>query len=216
MSDQTAQKTAAAKKGNKTTELVVGAAASRIENAVKALLSVSPEIGKLTVIAQESTLKVADLEDKIGGLKQDYENKSAQAKIELQQAYDSNREAFAQKWLAEKGLISIARLDLASLEGDLADATQKVDEKVAKAVGAATSSMKKDHEQALAISKLEMEKLQASNAAEIVQLKNQNTFLVDQVNHWKTMLETQQKNETERAKYGQIGTMNVGTGQQGR
>lgn len=66
------------------------------------------------------------------------------------------------------------------------------------------------------MAKLEFEKKEADNKAAITQLTDKVKFLEEQVGHWKTMLDNQMKAETERAKYGQISTLNVGTGQQGR
>lgn len=210
------QTTAAPKKGNKTTEIIIGTAASKMEAAVKSLLQVAPEISKLQETVNQGTLEVSNLEDKIGGLKQDYTNKVAQNKIEIQQAYDSDAKSFADRWLNTNNMEAIPCDELETIKNELEEATIKVSETVNKAVGAATGSMKKDYDNAIAIQKLEHEKKEANNQAEIVQLKNQVSFLTEQVNHWKTMLDSQVKAETERAKYGQINTLNVGNPQGSR
>ena len=79
----------------------------------------------------------------------------------------------------------------------------------AAAVGAATGSMKKDHDNALAMAALTHEKKEADNLANIKQLTSENKFLQDQIVHWKNMLDNQMKAETERAKYGQISNLNI-------
>lgn len=196
--------------GNKTTELIIGTAASRMGTAIKTLLTVVPEIEKLDQTILNSTLKVTALEDQIGGLELDLKNKTAQNKIELQQSYDTDRKTFIDKWLKENDFELIVPKDLQDLKTNLAIATDKVDETVQKAVHAATNSLKQQHINDMKIKDLELEKKEAANTAELAQLKSQNKFLEEQVTHWKNMLTSQMDNETKRAQYGAIGTINVG------
>lgn len=196
--------------GNKTTEIIIGSAASKVSKAVKELAAAMTVVGGLDQKIEESVLQVVNYEDKIGGLKQEYANKLEQAKIELDQEVAKNQEAFVSKFLREKNMSMISTPTLNSMEEELEEAKEKVEETVNKAVHSALSSAKKDSDNAMAILKLELEKKEASNTAEINQLKAQNKFLEDQVGHWKTMLDNQVKAETERAKYGQISTLNVG------
>jgi molecular chaperone GrpE (heat shock protein) len=205
-------KTPVAKKvGNKTTEIIVGTAVSKLTTVVKGINDAVQEVNKLETRIQDGTLKVTDLEDKIGGLEQDFKNKVAQSKIELEQAYTANRESFVGQFLAEKKMAMIPSKELGDLQLKLEEATSKVEDAVSKAVGIATGTMKSAHANEIKIANLEHEKKEANNMAEITQLKAQNKFLEDQVSHWKNMLDAQVKAETERAKYGAINTLNVGT-----
>lgn len=198
------------KKGNKTTEIVIGAGAAKLESAIKTLLQVAPEIEKLSKITQEGTLEVVNLEDKIGGLKQDLTNKTAQNKIELQQAYDADQALFAEKYLQANNLTAIKGEELSELQDKLMDATDNLETNVAKAVNGATSAMKKEHENAVAIAKLEFEKKEAENNANLKQMGEQVKFLTEQVGYWKKALEDERTASVERAKAASIGTLNVG------
>ncbi len=196
--------------GNKTTELIIGAASMKFDSSLRGLLSVVPEIQKLTTVIQDGTLQVTDLEDKIGGLKQDLENKKAQNKIELQQAFDTNQRTFIDKWMTDNKMVFLPSDELQKLKTDLLYATDKVGEQVQKAVGAATNNLKTEHINEIKLAKLEHEKSQANNLAELVQLKNQIKFLEAQCADWKNQCSSQMTAETERAKYGAVGTINVG------
>ena len=211
---ETNAKATVAKKGNKTTEIIVGAAANKLSTAVKGLNSAIEEVGKLEVKAQDYTLQISDLEDKIGGLKQDLQNKVAQNKIELQQQYDTDKKAFAVKWLTENDMIFILNDELTKLKESLVEAQMNVEEKVSKAVGAATGALKSDYVNQLKLTTLEHEKKEADNSAKITQQESQIKFLNEQVVMWKTALEDERRASVERAK-ASIGTLNIG-GQQGR
>lgn len=199
------------KKGNKTTELIIGSAAAKVEAAVKSLLNVAPEVAKLQTTINQSTLEVVNLEDKIGSLKQDYANKVAQNKIEIEQQFKADEKAFVDNWMRSNGMTCLPAADLSRMKTDLTEATQNVQETVNKAVNAATSAMKKDHDNATAMAKLEFEKKEADNKASIVQLTDKVEFLEEQVSYWKQALEEERKAGVERAKASSIGTLNVGT-----
>jgi hypothetical protein len=206
--------TAAPKKGNKTTEIIIGSAASRMEAAVKSLLQVAPEVEKLQTTIANGTLEVVNLEDKIGALKQDYTNKVAQNKIELEQAYKADAKGYVDEYLAKNNLTAIETDELDEMKNDLEEATTKMEANISKAVVAATSSLKKDHDNADALAKMTFEKKEAENTAKITQLEGQVKFLTEQVGYWKKALEDERTAGVERAKASSIGTLNVG--QQGR
>lgn len=202
--------------GNKNTELVIGAAAQKLETAVKAIADAANTASKLQDTVQTATLQVVNLEDRIGGLEQEYKNKEAQAKISLQQAFDSNREGFVKSFLSEKGLTSLPGSELTELQAKLEKATKDVSQTVAAAVGAATGAMKITHENELKIKDLTNQTTAAENTARIKQLEEQNKFLTEQVQSWKDSLTAERAAGIERAKSGAINTLNVGTGNASR
>lgn len=203
-------------KGNKTTEIIVGAAAAKLTTVVKGIKDAVIEVEKLEQKAQDGTLRVSDLEDKIGGLEQDLKNKIGQNKIELQQAYDANKESFARQWLQSMNMACIQSEELEALKNNLENATMKVEETVSNAVKAATGAMANTQKNELALAKLQHEKDQASTVAELAQAKSQITFLEAQVKMWKDALDAQRAAETERSKHGAINTLNVGSPSNGR
>lgn len=153
---------------------------------------------------------MVNLEDKIGGLEQDLKNKVAQNKIELENAYKADQANFANKYLTENSLVAVAKDKLNELEESLEEATTKMADNVRKAVEAATSSMKKDHENANELAKMTFERTQAENTAKLTQMEAQVKFLSEQVGYWKQALEEERKAGVERAKAASIGTLNVG------
>lgn len=210
------QKKAPVKKGNKTTEIVIGSGAAKLQSAVNSLLGVVEVINQLPAKAQENLLLVSDLEDKIGGLKTDLANNIAQNKIELQQAYDRDTQTFVDQFLKENALVTISSEEVRNLRENVQNAAAHLETAVKAAEARATGIEKSNSANELKIQKLEHEKKEAANQAEIAQLKQQNAFLETQMKNLQTMMETQMKNETERAKYGQISTLNVGGTTQGR
>lgn len=207
---------AAKKVGNKTTEIIVGTAALKLGSALTNLSSAMTEVAKLGDTAQEMTLKVSDLEDKIGGLQQDLKNKTEQNKIELKNQYEADKKAYVDGWCKENGVVVVVENDYKTLQTDLVTATQKVEEtvkkEVAKAVAIETAKAAND----LKIAKLEAEKTQASNVAEIAQLKNQIAFMEKTNKMLEDSLTEERKASIERAKASAISTLNIGGTTQGR
>lgn len=206
--EQTAK--APQKKGNKTTELIIGTAAAKMESGIKTLLQVVPTIEKLNETILTGTLEVSNLEDKIGGLKQDFINKAAQNKIELQNAYDTDRKEFVDKWLADNDMAVIEVDELGKLNSDLRDAQQTMDNAVKTAVASATGAMKKDNDNAMSLLKLEHEKKEAENKAEITQLRNQVSFMEKQCKMLEDQLTAERTAGVQRAQASSIGSINVG------
>ncbi len=197
-------------KGNKTTEIIVGAAVAKLTGAIVSLNTVVAEVGKLEQKASDGILKVSDLEDKIGGLEQDLKNKTAQSKIELEQAYNSNKENFVGQYLAEKKLTAVDSMEYGQLQVKLEEATKNVADTVKAEVGKAVGIEQNNSKNALAIQKLEFEKVQAQSTAQLSQSASQITFLEAQVKMWKDALDAERAAGVERAKASSIGTLNVG------
>lgn len=196
--------------GNKSTEITIGAAANKLSTAVKGMLSVVDELGKLDAGLLDRTLQITNLDDKIGGLEQDLKNKTAQNKIELQNQFDTDKKAFVDKWLADNGFVCTTEEEIIELKEKLEAATTDVEAAIKKEVSIVTNSMTAKHNSDLKILGLEHEKKEANNLAEISQLKSQNAFLATQVDNWKIMLDKQVAAETARAQYGAINTLNIG------
>ena len=202
--------------GNKTTEIIIGSGAAKMATVLTGMNSVMEIMSKLPETIQQTTLEVTNLEDKIGVLTQEYANKLVQNKIDLKNAYDTDKKAFVEAYCASNGVILVVEDDYNEMKTSLEIATENVEETVAKEVAKAIGMEKANSANAMKIATLEHEKKEAANTAEINQLKNQNKFLEEQLNNWKTMFDKQIAAETERAKYGQISTLNVGGTTQGR
>lgn len=187
--------------GNKTTELIIGTAASKLTAGITALQATVEAIGQLEEKAKQNTLVLLEQEDKLGALAQELTNTKAQNKYEIELAYKTDKRAFVDAFLKENDLMTVNEAEWLAMEKKLEDSEKATTDAVNKAVGAVTSSLKAEHASAIKVAQLEHEKKEAANTAEINQLKLQNQFLTDQMNHWKSMLEKQMQAETERAKH---------------
>lgn len=196
--------------GNKTTEVILGSAAAKIQAAVVSLNSAIEVVGKLDEKANESVLQVSNLEDKIGALTQDLANKTAQNKIEVEQAYNADKEAFVDKYLHERKLETIDANELEELKDKVARAEENTANAVRSAVGTAVGIEQSKSASALKIAELGFAAKEAQNTAEINQAKSQIKFLEEQVQMWKGALDDERKAGVERSKAGAVGTINVG------
>lgn len=205
-----------ATKGNKTTELIIGTASTKLTAAINGFQSAVETVNKLPEVVQEYTLKVTDLEDKIGGLEQDFKNKTAQNKIDIEQQYQADKLEFVGKWLKDNGVTTIDSQKLTDMETTISTNAATLEASVKQAEARATAIANSTATQNLKIQQLEHEKKEAANQAEIAQLKAQNAFLEKQCAGWEKALDAERAAATERAKYGAINTLNVGGTTQGR
>lgn len=209
-------KATVAKKGNKTTEIIIGAGAAKLTGAVTTLMSVVEKIQELPQIIQEKTLEVTNLEDKIGGLQQEFENKKNQNDLDLKLAYETSKEGFVGQYLNANGLETIKGSELADLKRKAYQSEAEIEQQIQTAVGKAVGIEKANSANALKIAQLEHQNKEANNSAEITQLKQQNAFLTQQVADWKKALEDERAAGIKRAEAGAIHNLSIGGTQQGR
>lgn len=207
MSEQITKK--AAPKGNKTTELIIGQAAQKLVQALKAQKEAADIVGGLEAKVEESTLKLVNLEEQIANKEQELKNAAAQNKISIQQAFDADKETFVKGYVMEKGLTVVAASEVQQLKNDLQAAKTDVEQQISKEVGKQLGIAKSQHESALKVAQLEYNAKEAANVAEITQLKSQVTFLQEQSNMWKTQLDSERQASVQRAQAGAIGAINV-------
>lgn len=204
------EKKTVVKKATKTTEVILGSAALKLQAAVQALTKGTEEISKLTETADEYTLKIGVMQDELSELEQRKKNEIAQTKIDVQLAFDQNRQEYVEKYAQEKGLLLVDETQWNDVNQELSTIKREFDANVQKQVSAAVASAKKEAEMQLALAKLEYEKKEADNAANIKQLQMQNAFLEKQVSDWQKALEAERQAGVERQKASAIGTLNLG------
>ena len=202
-------KTATKNKGNKNTEVILGSAALKLESAVKAILGATEEVGKIEARASECTLEVTNLEDQIGGLKQQLANDKNQNKLELELQYKADQRSFAQNWLQENGYSYLPSSELNNLKNDLAKATRDVDATVSKAVNSATSALNSAHESALKIKEMEYKTSEATNLATMKQLTSEVAMWKGQAEQWQKQLEAERAARVEASKNSAV-SLNLG------
>lgn len=197
-------------KGNKTTEIILGSAALKLEAAVKAISGAVEEVAKLDQKAGECTLTVSNLEDKIGGLKQDLANQQAQNKLELELQYKADQRSFAETWLSANNYAYLPSSELQDLKTKLVRATTEVDQTVAKAVASATGAMTTRFESEQKIKEMEYKTSEATNLATIQQLRSEVAVWKNQAEQWQKALDAERQAGVERQKASAIGTLNLG------
>lgn len=202
--------------GNKNTEILVGSAAAKLAAGITNLQSVIETVSKIGEIAGNHTLKVVELEDQIGGLKQEFENQKAQNKLELELQYKSDEKEFAEDYAKTAGLVFVVEKEYNKTKQELQDLNTNMETKIAQEVGKAKGMLEASHKSEMRVKDLELATKEAQTQAEVTQLKEQNTFLKGQVEHWMKALEEERKAGIERAKAASINTLNVGGTTQGR
>lgn len=189
--------------GSVKTEVIVGQAASSLQ---KANMSIKEALSKLDTFDEEiekRTAKLADLDFQLFEKQQSYDNTLKQGKIDLELAIKENKENVVNSILREMGQTAIANSELAGLKSEIEKLNTEMNNKISQAVGAAISSMKKDHEneKALTASKNEQEK--ANLIAQIEQAHFKIDFLTKQNEGLTQMIESERAASIERAKASQ-------------
>lgn len=196
--------------GNKTTELIIGSGISKLNRTIVDAKATVAEFDKLIVLAEEQSLKIVNAEEKLAELDLELKNRKAQNEIEVSQAYRRNEKLFVADYLTSNSLVALEEEKLDKLLERADKKDEEIKKMVSEAVHAATGSMGRAHSSEIALLKLEYEKKEVGNVAEISQLKKQIEFLEGQLAHWKQMLEKQVEAETTRAASKAVGSINVG------
>jgi predicted nucleic acid-binding Zn-ribbon protein len=204
--------TKATNKGNKNTEVIVGSAAIKLESAVKSILGAAQEVSNLDNRAAECTLKVSDLEDKIGSLESELKNQKAQNKFELDLQFKADKKSFVDVWMNENNMVYLPSIDLEDLKTKLSEATQEVNQTVSKAVNAATGALNKSHESDLKIRGLEYTTKEATNIATIDQLRSEVAIWKQQAEQWQKALDSERAARIETSKNSTVSQTFTGGG----
>lgn len=202
--------------GSKTTEIIIGTAASKLTAATKALAEGYQQASKLGEIVEQSTLQVVQLEDQIGGLVTDYQQKKAQAEFDLDLAYKTNEKKFAEEYLQKNNLLAVGTADYSNLKNGYEDLQTnfetKVDAEVAKQKGYLTSQ----HQSEIKLKESEFKAKEAENVANIASLTAQLTASkAETAQAWK-QLEAERTAAIERSKHGAIQGLTINGGTPGR
>ncbi len=204
MSEQTKQKP----KGTSKTETIIGAAANKYTAVTKGLKDAVAEALKMTDLMDGYALQIADQEEKLANLKQEFENRRTQNKIDLDLAYKADQATLAEAYLNNNGLVAVKRDEYSDLQQEVADLKQNFADKVRSEVG---------REKAIAESRLDNEKKlfeaqyqakEAQNLAKIQNLESQLAFANKASENWEKQLNAERQASIERSK-NQSATVNV-------
>ncbi len=200
------------KKGNASTEVVLGQAAQQITKAVTELAAATATIGKLASQAEELTLQVSNKEDEIAALDVKFAEKERQLTVDLDLSFKANTNKVVTEYLASVGKEAITTSELNSLRSELADVKHSADKSVKEAVGAALATAKSQYENDIKLLHSENKAIAAENASKIGVLAEKNKFLDEQVTKLYAQLDAERNAGIERAKAGSVGSINIGDG----
>jgi len=196
--------------GNKTTEIVIGAAYLKLQAASKSLQEGVKQSEELVKIVEENTLKVTNLEDKIGALTTEYEEKRKKITFDLDLDYRSDKEKFVRNYVTENSLVLVKKEEYEDLNKKISDLSQGSQKAVNEALSSQKSQLEKDHKAEISILNSSFSAKEAENKATIESLKNQLAAALQSVEDWKKALDQERLAGIERAKASSIGTLNVG------
>lgn len=207
--ESTVEQRNTSRRGTKTTEVILGSAAARLESGLKSLSGVVESVAKLEEKINQNALFISDQEATIAAKGMELRNLIAQNKIELQQAYEANKEGFVRGWLLEKDYQIIKSADLVQLRNDLTAAKADTNAQINREVAIVTNTLNRNHESAKKEYELEFKAKEAQNVAALAQKDDKIKFLEEQVASWKKALDDEREASVKRAQAAQIQNLNV-------
>lgn len=204
-----APKKAAPKKGNASSELVIGTAANAMKKAHDELKKAVDIVGGLGEKAENFQALIAQKEDRIKEIDVEYAEKKRAASVNLDLEIKADEDAAVKRILAENNQAAVDNAELAELRSRANRSDEAMRSEINKAVGAATSSMKKDHENAIALKDAQFAADKAQDKATIESLNKQVVYLEQQCRSWENALNQERAAGIERAKASAVGTINV-------
>jgi hypothetical protein len=198
------------KKGNASTEVVLGQAAQQITKAVTELAAATATIGILASQAEELTLQVSNKEDEIAALDVKFTEKERQLTVDLDLSFKANTNKVVTEYLASVNKEAITSSELSSLRSELADVKHSADKTTKEAVGSALATARAQYENDIKLLHSENKAIAAENASKIGVLAEKNKFLDEQVTKLYAQLDAERNAGIERAKAGSVGSINIG------
>lgn len=201
---ETKEKKVSTPRGTQRSEVILGSASVKIGASIKALTEMFGEVGKLDSQIEENVLIITDQESKIAELSITLKNNIAQNKIELAQAYSSDKEAFVTQWLKDNSKVALDESELDELREALSNAEKVKENEIQKAVHAATGAITRNFEASKKEYELTFKAQEAENKAALGTKDEKIKFLEEQVASWKKALENEQEAGIKRAQAGAI------------
>lgn len=198
------------KVGTPKTEAIIGSAAVKLNAGVENLKKVFEQVDKLPGIIQELSLKVADYEDKITSLDQQYTNTRAQKEFELKLAFEASKEAYVNSYLSQNGLVKLDSTKYTGTLTELQGLKSEFHAKLTSEVTSAKLSLTKDFENSLALEKAKFNVQEAENKAKINELQARLEMAMETAEGYKAQLNAERSASVERSKASAVGTISVG------
>ena len=194
------------KRGTVKTEVVIGAAAVKLNNALKQVTSAITTLGELNTNIEDLSLKVAAKEAEIKELETKFQEQKRAGAIDVEASIKEHGTRQAEAVLLEAGRVTIEQVELDKLLALKTDFDTQVRAEAQKGISAATSS----HNHAMALKEAEFKTKEAETNAKLTQSQSQITFLTTQVEDWKNQLVAERAASVERSKASAVGSIQVG------
>ncbi len=199
----------ATKKGTSNTELIIGSAVGELKKVIANVETATEKIADLAAEAEKQQGIIAQREDQIKELDVTFAETKRQKEVQMAVELKENEKKTVDGILEKQSLVAVDKASYAKFTSDLETIKADASKDAQKEIHAATGSMKKQHENEIALMKAGFEKDQASTTAQLAQTAEQIKFLQEQVNMWKGALDAERSAGVERAKASSIGTVSI-------
>lgn len=198
------------KKGTKESELVIGSAANAIKKSLDDLKKAVDTVSELGTQAENYQALIVQREERIKEIDQEYSEKRRAANVAFDLDMKADQEKAIEEVLSKGSKVAIDDSELTDLRTKAQKNEEEMKREISSAVHAATGSMKKDHDNAMALRAAEVKAEQAENAAKINALTAQVSYLEKENKSWQDALAAERTASVERSKANAIGSINVG------
>jgi hypothetical protein len=199
-----------------TTEVVLGQAAQNLKKAVAELGTAFENVKILETKGEELTLLVSNKEDEIAALETKFAEIERQMTIDLELKMKSNAESTVNENLRARGMTTIPVTELNALRTELQQVKDNMEKTINAEVGKAKGMAESRFEQEKRLLESEHKGAQAENSAKIVALEEKVKFLTEQSVGWEKQLNSERAASVERAKASAVGSIQVGSGYNGK
>jgi hypothetical protein len=203
-------KKAPVKKATTGTEVILGKSALKLETGLVAVLAAVTELKQLQETSGDLTLKIAQQEADLEGLKASFNEQLRTGQVELANALKEDAKALVREVLAENGLEAVDSEELKALKKAYdtlkSEFNAQVSKDVAAAVRAATANFDADKKLYIA----EQSSKEADNKAKVSNLEDKVLFLTEQNDALLGQLKEAGDNAVKIAQAGSIQTINLG------
>lgn len=209
MSEST-EKTTKTKRATPRTELVLGAAAIKMNNALVQIKAALSQFEALNTQSEELTAKIAAQEVKLTELETKLSERKRSGEVEIDLELRTFGLSSAEAIITEAGKVSVNREKYEATLSELEALQRDFRTKLEAEKNAAISTIRKEYENATKLAEAEFKAKEATTTAKLAQNEAQITFLTEQVESWKSQLNAERSASVERSKANAIGSISVG------
>lgn len=206
----------AQKKGNATTEVIIGSAAAKLTAGVAQLNAAAEVIKGLATQSSNLAIEITSREDRVAQLDIEFKEKKRSKEVELALEVQADRVKVVDAYVKEHGKVLLSQDEVDRQNDELSTLKSNFSEEVSKGINAATANMKRQHESELALKDAQFRAQEAENKSRITSLEQQLESAREETKRAWTALDEERKAGVQRAQAQGQATVNVGTPSNGR